>query len=112
MKADERKKLEIRKKLLKEQLDELKVQKTKKDAEKKKVADEKKAKKEEIKKRNKDKLKQDMDNLKVEFAEKREKKMAEEAEKKASDPIANVDPVQKAAEVKEKLKERKIAMIE
>ena len=57
MKADERKKLEIRKKLLKEQLDELKVQKTKKDADKKKVDDEKKAKKEEIKKRNKDKLK-------------------------------------------------------
>ena len=38
--------------------------------------------------------------------------MAEEAKKKASDPIANMDPAQKAAEVKEKLKERKIAMIE
>lgn len=53
-----------------------------------------------------------MENLKVEFAEKREKKMAEEAEKKANDPTANVDPVAKAAEVKEKLRERKQAMIE
>ena len=66
----------------------------------------------EVKKRNKEKLKNDMDKLKVEFAEKREHKMAEEAEKKANEPGANVDPAQKAAEVKEKLKERKVAMIE
>ena len=38
--------------------------------------------------------------------------MAEEAEKKAAEPGANVDPAQKAQENKEKLKERKIAMIE
>ena len=52
----------------------------------------------------------DMQKLKEEFAEKREKKQQEEAEKKASEPV-QADPIQRQAEVKAQLKERKQALV-
>jgi hypothetical protein len=51
-----------------------------------------------------------MQKLKEEFAQKREAKQQEEAEKKALE-AGPVDPIQKQAEVKAQLKERKQALI-
>jgi hypothetical protein len=51
-----------------------------------------------------------MQKLKEEFAQKREAKQQEEAEKKALE-TGPVDPIQKQAEVKAQLKERKQALI-
>lgn len=51
-----------------------------------------------------------MQRLKEEFAQKRELKQQEEAEKKALEP-ASVDPIQRQAEVKAQLKERKQALV-
>ena len=61
-------------------------------------------------KRRHDRLLDDMHKLKEEFAQKREARQQEEAEKKALE-VAPVDPIQKQAEVKAQLKERKQALI-
>lgn len=77
-KVSDRLKLEERKKMLKEQLDKMKVEKDKKTKEeeaKKKIKDQKL---EEKKKKRNDKLQEDLNKLKTEFAEKREKKHIQE----------------------------------
>ncbi|TNV73202.1 hypothetical protein FGO68_gene2633 [Halteria grandinella] len=108
---DDRKKLDERKRLLKEQLDKMKEDKKKKTQEdklKKKKEDER----EEAKaKKKQEKLNADMTKLKEEFTAKREAKQKEIEEKKAGEP-AQVDPATKKEQNKANLKQRKEVIIE
>lgn len=102
LKAGERSKLDLRKKLLKEQLDLMKIDKKKKDKEERKISKAKEVKHKEFVKKDHEKLVEDMKKLKIEFTAKKEKKKIEEDKAKPKEKV--VDPVKKAAEVKEMMK--------
>ena len=53
-----------------------------------------------------------MEKLKLEFAAKREAKHKEESEKKAKEDAGKIDPVTKAVETKQQLKQKKQTIIQ